>query len=469
MTTPTPEDFEEAHRLLDAISDVIPSSESLEQWALDRLASELARIRELSKPPSPVAIQSLEEFRAAFEAACEALHPELQPSSAATDIAVRLYAESVAAHEEEKARLTTAYEAERGAAKQWMADCQKAESELRDYRDAASVEANERRKAHAEIKRLTQETERLKRERDAGCGRCAGMEERCQILLEAKNKWADRARAAEAENTALRDRLGLAEKLAGAVTSFRAAGWRWGNLTAMYSALDAFLSSGQPLPAEPEINAAGATGSQPRGALVGEPKADDEGLLVGGSNPPCGHPSSPQPAPEKEPVCATCRDTHRMSIGDREVMCTHCPVPCHLCRLNGNGAYCASTPCACVCHRKPVNPDPDYPGESATLIENKRLDAVEAGKQRTAPATPDHAAALAKALQRLMEALGTHMSNSRVLLHNADSTAQRRILDQELTEGDEALALGLAALAAYERDASAPVEPHAVESGKDQQ
>jgi chromosome segregation ATPase len=49
-------------------------------------------------------------------------------------------------------------------------------------------------------------------------------------------------------------------------------------------------------------------------------------------------------------VCSTCNDTHLMSLGDDEVMCTRCPRPCQKCRAGGNGAYCSTTPCACDCH-----------------------------------------------------------------------------------------------------------------------
>lgn len=55
-------------------------------------------------------------------------------------------------------------------------------------------------------------------------------------------------------------------------------------------------------------------------------------------------------------VCSTCNDTHRMELGDREVMCTRCPKPCEQCRQRtpgyGPGAYCGETPCPCWCHRK---------------------------------------------------------------------------------------------------------------------
>ncbi len=50
-------------------------------------------------------------------------------------------------------------------------------------------------------------------------------------------------------------------------------------------------------------------------------------------------------------VCSTCSDTHSMSLGDRTVLCTHCPTPCQSCREGGNGAFCATTPCACDCHQ----------------------------------------------------------------------------------------------------------------------
>lgn len=57
------------------------------------------------------------------------------------------------------------------------------------------------------------------------------------------------------------------------------------------------------------------------------------------------------------PVCSTCGDTHRMTLGDREVMCTRCPTPCEACRVrhrgSGAGAYCSATPCSCGCHARP--------------------------------------------------------------------------------------------------------------------
>ena len=50
------------------------------------------------------------------------------------------------------------------------------------------------------------------------------------------------------------------------------------------------------------------------------------------------------------PVCGVCADTHVMVLGEREAMCTHCPLPCGACRKGGTGAYCTATPCACPCH-----------------------------------------------------------------------------------------------------------------------
>jgi hypothetical protein len=58
------------------------------------------------------------------------------------------------------------------------------------------------------------------------------------------------------------------------------------------------------------------------------------------------------------PVCSVCNDTHTMTLGDemgfdaRQVMCTHCPVPCESCRSKPQGPYCAKTPCGCECHAK---------------------------------------------------------------------------------------------------------------------
>lgn len=50
-------------------------------------------------------------------------------------------------------------------------------------------------------------------------------------------------------------------------------------------------------------------------------------------------------------TCSTCNDTHRMSLGDREVLCTRCPTPCWDC--GKGGPFCLSTPCPCWCHRGP--------------------------------------------------------------------------------------------------------------------
>lgn len=53
-------------------------------------------------------------------------------------------------------------------------------------------------------------------------------------------------------------------------------------------------------------------------------------------------------------TCQTCNDTHRMPLGDRQVLCTRCPRPCRDCARGGNGAYCSETPCSCQCHRMPT-------------------------------------------------------------------------------------------------------------------
>jgi len=66
------------------------------------------------------------------------------------------------------------------------------------------------------------------------------------------------------------------------------------------------------------------------------------------------HGFAPMEPPMADPVCSTCNDTHRMTLGDSEVMCTHCPTPCDSCRSRGpgqaGGPYCATKPCACACH-----------------------------------------------------------------------------------------------------------------------
>lgn len=56
-------------------------------------------------------------------------------------------------------------------------------------------------------------------------------------------------------------------------------------------------------------------------------------------------------------VCRRCGDTHTAfnAHTGRTMMCTACPVPCDKCRKDGNGPYCATTPCTCDCH-KPKDP-----------------------------------------------------------------------------------------------------------------
>lgn len=70
-----------------------------------------------------------------------------------------------------------------------------------------------------------------------------------------------------------------------------------------------------------------------------------------------------EPAIAQGPVCTRCNDTHRMQLGDREVACTFCPVPCQKCRGGGGlDAYCGAWPCPCACHGKPALAAPP-PGE----------------------------------------------------------------------------------------------------------
>lgn len=75
------------------------------------------------------------------------------------------------------------------------------------------------------------------------------------------------------------------------------------------------------------------------------------GHVPGDCHPLC---DAPTPAADPAPTCATCNDTHRMKLGEREVMCTSCPVPCEKCQLV---AYCKTSPCSCGCHSR-ANPAP---------------------------------------------------------------------------------------------------------------
>lgn len=64
------------------------------------------------------------------------------------------------------------------------------------------------------------------------------------------------------------------------------------------------------------------------------------------------------------PVCATCNDTHLMTLGEQEVMCTRCPTPCEKCRSRPPpGPYCQTTPCPCACHQK-------MPNAAAALLDD---------------------------------------------------------------------------------------------------
>lgn len=77
------------------------------------------------------------------------------------------------------------------------------------------------------------------------------------------------------------------------------------------------------------------------------------------------------------PVCSVCGDTHQMQLGDREVMCTHCPVPCAFCRAGGNGPYCTTTPCRCHCHQPGASP--------LTCNRHSDCDAADARAWRSGP------------------------------------------------------------------------------------
>ena len=73
-------------------------------------------------------------------------------------------------------------------------------------------------------------------------------------------------------------------------------------------------------------------------------------------------------------TCTTCGDTHRMGFGDREVPCTRCPTPCDECRV---GAYCATVPCACGCHRMAPATATDLLLPSEIALLKGRVEALE--------------------------------------------------------------------------------------------
>lgn len=83
-----------------------------------------------------------------------------------------------------------------------------------------------------------------------------------------------------------------------------------------------------------------------------------------------------------KPICSTCNDTHTMTLHgpngdvlrDREVPCTYCPTPCERCRQH-LGAFCATTPCPCVCHADSY----EYRGRGATTLP--AIPAVELGSR----------------------------------------------------------------------------------------
>lgn len=72
----------------------------------------------------------------------------------------------------------------------------------------------------------------------------------------------------------------------------------------------------------------------------------------------------PALANRPSPTCSSCGDTHRVTLGDREVMCTRCPVPCELCGGKPIGPYCTSTPCSCACHAAKRPAPADEPKQS---------------------------------------------------------------------------------------------------------
>lgn len=87
--------------------------------------------------------------------------------------------------------------------------------------------------------------------------------------------------------------------------------------------------------------------SEANKALVREARAIGRSL----SRPAPGEESTRIGAATADGVaCKTCNDTHRMPLGDREVMCSFCPRPCEKCRTDGVGPYCETTPCPCDCH-----------------------------------------------------------------------------------------------------------------------
>lgn len=106
------------------------------------------------------------------------------------------------------------------------------------------------------------------------------------------------------------------------------------------------------------------------------------------------------PAPAK-PVCSTCCDTHRMTLHEREVMCTRCPVPCERCRSKPQGPYCAVTPCPCECHRKgePAN-SPEIPDGSDLDKTYRDSDGRECSLDVMCMREPGWAASVIRTLQQ---------------------------------------------------------------------
>lgn len=171
-------------------------------------------------------------------------------------------------------------------------------------------------------------------------------------------------------------------------------------------------------------------------------------------------PASP-PAPEASgdkaaaPVCSTCNDTHRMPFGEdhADVMCTRCPTPCRRCRAGGNGPYCATTPCACLCHLSAAFIDGMRPA-----VERQR--AEQYGNTKPAPSTadtlptpvvPDDVSAEAR-----IAGLLTRAEKAEADLFNARTGHEAMRQQRDETKADrDALRTRLAASLAAEHEAQA--------------
>lgn len=108
-------------------------------------------------------------------------------------------------------------------------------------------------------------------------------------------------------------------------------------------------------------------------------------------------------------ACKTCSDTHRMPAPEDvggEWPCTRCPTPCRSCACNGGrGAYCATTPCGCVCHvvRGAANLGNQEALLSRLRAAEERVRELEHDDEQTRAALAHHAALLVP-LQAVAEA-----------------------------------------------------------------